>query len=933
MSIEELRDNYKNLRQFKEKKLNGSTYRKKPYINKNDHFIALANHAHTKPHEYSSLDELNASYGLNRSYYNYSLNKKKRWQISNLLSDNMKTFNEENLDVRLFETVKRTGRNKPNLIKIERSKGQKVTIKNTFADLNSIIAKERHDQQERINPPRKEPKLNRFKLKQHQAKSSKPIVENRIVIKDHQSNSYSDSDSDTDNDDNIEYFITYEPKETYIKNGQANYKEKITHKKTFIKRYYSVSDDETLKRDLSQIQDELGDESPDEDQEETKNSIEITLNDLIENFSKVLIKNHDKKSKKEQAKSRALTELDSAKSNKIYHIERQMSHRINSNTASILSPKFCMPLRVNLQLLKSSVESTKLKETYGLKYNEAFKCWPRRFNLNISDDLKQVLGKNIETVVWLRFQETSSLEKTCFFDVSICANLINCESISIENINPCETHSLEFVVEKALEMLGQLSKEVFKIEEATTPKTATGYNFNPTIGDLPVISSSPNETKNIEELKLEFINSRQIQRLNSLEVLKEENKESTLTVLKSIQNRMECVLCFEEKSVESECTLLKKCGHCVCNECFQYYCESRLSNTLANAGKFPCPSCEDELEISLLINFASNANLLDLYLKLTIEKVWFVLNNYKWCPSPNCSKILKVDLITNTYGTVSCKCGYKMCLRCNNPPHFPAECKQIANYYNELNKSNSLQMPVQDKFYTAQGKRCPKCNIFMEKMYGCNQMVCSLCNTTFCWNCVRSWDEHLKLNQGSHGCKEKETNNFIDIEFVGKTKKSKGVNLEKKCFQDSVYHRQMRLSISNKQYRILEENLIKTIDFNSLIDIKTSEQILSKTEKIVENSKNINEKREEIRIYLKKIASFLNELHFICEHGFVLVRDKKLSTETRRLISSILKRIEVIIWRINYSLEYGSGIGAVDEIRKSHENGISCIRLLNKIEK
>jgi hypothetical protein len=106
------------------------------------------------------------------------------------------------------------------------------------------------------------------------------------------------------------------------------------------------------------------------------------------------------------------------------------------------------------------------------------------------------------------------------------------------------------VVEKALEMLGHLSKEVFKIEEATTPKTATGYNFNPTIGDLPVISSSPNETKNIEELKLEFINSRQIQRLNSLEVLIEENKESTLTVLKSIQNRMECVLCFEEKSFE-----------------------------------------------------------------------------------------------------------------------------------------------------------------------------------------------------------------------------------------------------------------------------------------------------------------------------------------------------------------------------------------------
>ena len=165
MSFEDFRDNYKSSRQFKKEKPSGATYRKKSHSSQNNHLIKVSNHAHSKPHEYGSLEKLNETYGLNRSHFEYSLNKKKRWEIGNVLSDNMKSFREENLDVRLFETVQRTGRNKPNLIKIERSKGPKISVKNTFADLNSIIAKERQDQQEKLNPTQKELKLNRFKLR------------------------------------------------------------------------------------------------------------------------------------------------------------------------------------------------------------------------------------------------------------------------------------------------------------------------------------------------------------------------------------------------------------------------------------------------------------------------------------------------------------------------------------------------------------------------------------------------------------------------------------------------------------------------------------------------------------------------------------------------------------------------------------------------
>ncbi|KAK5983118.1 RBR-type E3 ubiquitin transferase [Trichostrongylus colubriformis] len=32
-------------------------------------------------------------------------------------------------------------------------------------------------------------------------------------------------------------------------------------------------------------------------------------------------------------------------------------------------------------------------------------------------------------------------------------------------------------------------------------------------------------------------------------------------------------------------------------------------------------------------------------------------------------------------------------------------------------------------------KRCPQCKIPIQRQSGCNMMVCSMCDTHFCWNC------------------------------------------------------------------------------------------------------------------------------------------------------------------------------------------------------
>jgi len=39
-------------------------------------------------------------------------------------------------------------------------------------------------------------------------------------------------------------------------------------------------------------------------------------------------------------------------------------------------------------------------------------------------------------------------------------------------------------------------------------------------------------------------------------------------------------------------------------------------------------------------------------------------------------------------------------------------------------------------------KRCPGCNVYIEKNGGCNHMICLKCSFDFCWICLQNWNTH-----------------------------------------------------------------------------------------------------------------------------------------------------------------------------------------------
>ena len=950
MSLDDLRDQYKTLRQSNDVKLklNGATYRKIRNLEMKKAGNTIVRKETGKTGENPEIDYLNEKYNLKNKNQEYSLNKNKRWELAGDLIQNMNEFKIDDTDVRLFETRNRLMQ-RGNLIAIHKSKGDKLSVKHTYANLDSIRRKEFLDRVEKKNPKEKIVKVNRFKDK---TKSKSNLNEPKhIIIKDYDDDEDGGEEADGSSG-HFEYLVDHAPTKDFLKYSKIE--AKPFNKQVAFKSYLSVSDDESLRRDLNETEsDEEINSDIDDDylviDELDKNKIEVSLHDLINKYADNLLEKQ-KLAENNRLLKKDTIDKDLEPKNKIFYVEK--IKRETPLKKSIL--KYSESIPIKLELTKDSLNQDTLKQTYNLKYNEAINCWPRYFNINLDDDVKKVINRtnvslNFDLVVWLRFQEiididneeNNSLNETSFYNVTILTNLQS-ESIYIENINPCHIWSLSGVVDRTIQFLTSLPVSLFRVKENIQKSSLKAKKDELDI-ELPNIGGNA-EVTNIEELKFKLIEKTakasndsvtpkvNLNRLNSIEVTKKENIEDNekLKIDQSIQkifaeNMFECILCFDEVKGLNNCTILKNCGHVFCNDCIRDYVDSRISNPILNAGKFPCASCDNEIELALIINFASNCNLLDIYIRTTVERISFLLSNYKWCPSPNCCNILKVDLVSNPYGTVSCKCGFKMCLKCNNTPHFPAKCSQIANYYEEL-KSSKLILPVNDEITTSRGKYCPKCQTFIEKNDGCNQMFCVVCKEYFCWNCEKIWSEHLKLTNGNHSCVINDTSRgLIKVEFVARKKKSKAENKLSK-YEESMHHRQMRTAKAKKERATMAKRLLETIKFDDLGAEDGNDKF-----NFIKDMKFKTDKYNEIKHFLEEIVEFLSELHFVCEYAYILLRDKDISRENRNFISHVVKSLELVIWRIKLSIEIGRGVETIEKLKTLHKYGLKTLKMLKNI--
>ncbi len=595
---------------------------------------------------------------------------------------------------------------------------------------------------------------------------------------------------------------------------------------------------------------------------------------------------------------------------------------------------------------------------YGTKYSEAYYCYPRRFNINLNDEIKAHMavlhvGKDFDIVAWLTFQEiiteSSRYDKTTSkYRVSLCANFL-CQSFYFDNINSSHTWTVSDIHAKVIELITLLMPvDSFRVK----PKKPHVRNPTDIAGlylDLPHIASSKKSSSlDIEKLKLDLINTSSQEplvnqkcyhRLNSFEVVKqdlvdEEKSEAQIQIDKKLAEifeanpdklDLECVLCFDSMPNFGQCTILTSCAKAICNECMRSYVESSLLNMLNTAGRLQCAGCDQDMELALIINTATNGQLMDNFMRLAVERVTFVLNEYKWCPAPACGQIIQVDLHSNPYGSVSCACGFKMCLKCNNAPHFPAKCSQIANYYKDLRVNNDFDEP-EEKVYRSVGRRCPTCNVFAEKNGGCNHMFCTQCKSYYCWGCGKKWETHQ-----NGACMNFNVDTGVTLEF----RKERNPKRKQKNprYDSSVYHRGKRALKERAELAKNARRVLNSIKLSSLAVSLDDEckQFYSATELVVHENKLRIEKKEEIKEFLSNMVSFVCELHFLCEHAYILVQDHGIDKQKRQTILTIIKSIEITIWLMENSLQQGEGLDSIQPLRDYYDRGVRCMKRLRSL--
>lgn len=117
---------------------------------------------------------------------------------------------------------------------------------------------------------------------------------------------------------------------------------------------------------------------------------------------------------------------------------------------------------------------------------------------------------------------------------------------------------------------------------------------------------------------------------------------------------------------------------------------------------------------------------------------WRVDSGLFTCLAPDCEFTGLPDVQTNGYPQVSCnQCAFRSCAECRVPWHKEQTCAEAQAAAVTASISDP-EMETLRLMQTRDGKRCPNCQLVIEKDGGCPSMFCPGCQKTFHWDTAAS---------------------------------------------------------------------------------------------------------------------------------------------------------------------------------------------------
>jgi hypothetical protein len=174
-----------------------------------------------------------------------------------------------------------------------------------------------------------------------------------------------------------------------------------------------------------------------------------------------------------------------------------------------------------------------------------------------------------------------------------------------------------------------------------------------------------------------------------------------------------------------------KCGDTYCGECLSSQCTSANEfpiNCLGDSAKCNRPVSLDELEQVLPAG--------DYEILLQASFTNYIRShpsNFQYCSTPDCDHFYRTSPKEDPR-TFTCEgCLASICTGCNQATHEGLSCA--------ANKSMHEGTSEFAKWKREHDVRdCPKCQVPIEKTYGCNHMECQACKIHICWYCMKTFE-------------------------------------------------------------------------------------------------------------------------------------------------------------------------------------------------
>ena len=167
------------------------------------------------------------------------------------------------------------------------------------------------------------------------------------------------------------------------------------------------------------------------------------------------------------------------------------------------------------------------------------------------------------------------------------------------------------------------------------------------------------------------------------------------------------------------------CNHKFCTECIKDHLIDSITNGRVQSITCPEIGCQSEFTEEIMRKYIPE-ELIAKYKKFKMDL--FIINqpNMTFCIRPNCGKI--VQRINEKEAKVMCECGKVFCFKCHDEWHEGQSCEE--------KWSKQFNLYAED----SEVKKCPKCQVAIQKNLGCNHMTCTKCKYQFCWLCRRTYN-------------------------------------------------------------------------------------------------------------------------------------------------------------------------------------------------